>query len=1198
MHVLVAVVHHIATDGWSTGVLAKDISAAYAARLQGQAPEWAPLPVQYADYAIWQQELLGQESDPESLLAAQVAWWRDALDGLPPELALPADHPRPAAGTHRGHIARLAVPAEVHSRLLGLAREQGVTMFMVVQAALAVVLSKLGAGEDIPVGTAVAGRSDEALDDLVGFFVNSLVLRTDLSGDPTFTELLARIRKYWLGALDRQDVPFERLVEALAPERSLARHPLFQVNLTVQNNAPSILELTGLRASGLPSGTGAARFDVNVLLGEVRDGQGSPAGLRGTLTLSADLFDEATARVLSDRFSRILTALAADPGGRLHQVEALGPEEQAQVVLDWNDTAAEVPAGTVADWFADQAARTPDAVALVGGDALCTYAELDRRAGRLAGVLAGAGAGPESVVAVVLDRSAELVTALLGVLKAGAAYLPIDPGHPAQRITAMLRDARPAVIIASAEAADDLPGLPGVAVLVWGSAQLELRLAAEPACQVAALASHPVYVMYTSGSTGTPKGVVVTHGGLANYLGSVPGRVGWGAPGGRYALLQAPVTDLGNTVLFTALTTGGVLHVLDRELVTDPAAVAGYLAGRAVDYLKAVPGHLAALGTGPGGPGAVLPGRSLVLGGEAADPAWLAAVCDKAGRRGVFNHYGPTEATIGVATGRIDGGSARAGAVPVGTPVANTRMFVLDSRLGPVPAGVTGELYVAGAQLARGYLGRPALTAGRFVACPYTGGERMYRTGDLARWTPDGQLVFCGRADQQVKIRGYRVEPGETEAVLAACPGVAQAAVIVGDGATGEKRLVAYLVPAAAGIDTGVLTGRAREHAASRLPEHLRPAAMVVLDALPLTANGKLDRAALPAPTDPGAAGAGDGRVMQTVTEELLCGAFAEVLGRDRVGPGDNFFELGGHSLLALRLVELLRTKGVSVSVRQLVTAPTVSRLMATMSLSSVRDSFSVLLPIRVEGDRPPLFCLHPAGGLSWCYMPLAHYTPDGFRIYGLQARGLDGKTAPAGSIREMAEDYIEQIRTVQPHGPYYLLGASFGGILAQETAARLQALGEEVAALVIMDSYPPARRGRSADGGFGVSDVGGRPEPQAAVPDAPSPQLIDWVRAEAGEVLGAITDDEVLLLARAYEENGRLRRKHKFSRFDGDALVFVAARPDSDHGDGDSPALRWTPYISGEISEVRLSCTHKDMLEPAELARVWDDVSSWLGLP
>src|SRR6202453_1120034 len=520
VYVLVVVIHHIATDGWSAGVLARDISTAYAARLEGRVPGWAALPVQYGDYAIWQRELLGDEDDPESLLAAQVAWWREALAGAPPELALPADRPRPPAPSHRGHAVPLEVPADVHARLAALAREQGVTMFMIVQAALAVLLSKLGAGEDIPVGTAVAGRSDEALDDLVGFFVNTLVLRTDLSGDPEFTAVLGRVREYWLGALDHQDVPFERLVEALAPERSLARHPLFQVNLTVQNNAPAVLDLPGLRAAGMPARTGTARFDLQVSLGEARDGRGLPAGLGGTVIVAADLFDEESAGVISGRFARVLAAVAASPATPLRQVQVLGADERAQVVAGWNDTACRVPAGTLPELFEAQAARTPDAVAVACDGVIVTYAELDAAA-----VLAARGVGPESVVAVVMDGSAELVTALLGVLKAGAAYLPVDPGYPAQRIAFMLDDAKPGCVLADDVHAAGLRQTCTVPVLTAGDLALAAELAGLPggdpgrAERAVALPSHPAYVIYTSGSTGVPKGVVVTHAGIVNLLG-------------------------------------------------------------------------------------------------------------------------------------------------------------------------------------------------------------------------------------------------------------------------------------------------------------------------------------------------------------------------------------------------------------------------------------------------------------------------------------------------------------------------------------------------------------------------------------------------------------------------------------------------------------------------------------------------------
>ena len=469
-HVLVVVLHHIAGDGWSMGPLARDLSVAYAARRAGRAPGWAPLPVQYADYALWQREVLGDEDDPDSLLSQQVGYWRGVLDGAPEELRLPADRPRPPVASHRGHAAPLRIPGEVHRDLAALARTQGVTMFMVVHAALAVLLSRLGAGGDIPVGSPVAGRADVALDELVGFFVNTLVLRTDVSGNPSFEQLLGRVREAGLGALDHQDVPFERLVEVLAPARSLARHPLFQVRLTVQNNAPATLELPGLRVSGLPAGAApvAANLDLELTVAETFDPDGAPAGLRGSVVVAADLFDSGAAGRIAGRLARVLETAAADPLASVSRVQVLDATEREQVLEEWNGTAAAVPAVTLAGLFGAQAARSPDAVAVVDGDSVVSYAALDAAAGRLAGLLAARGAGPERVVAVAMGRSADLVIALLGVAKAGAAYLPVDPGYPAGRVAVMLSDARPVVIVASAQTAEDLPVLAAVPVLVTG----------------------------------------------------------------------------------------------------------------------------------------------------------------------------------------------------------------------------------------------------------------------------------------------------------------------------------------------------------------------------------------------------------------------------------------------------------------------------------------------------------------------------------------------------------------------------------------------------------------------------------------------------------------------------------------------------------------------------------------------------------
>ncbi len=935
VHVLLTVIHHIANDGWSAGVLARDLSVAYAARAGGQEPGWEPLPVQYADYAIWQRELLGSEDDPESLLSAQVAWWRDALEGAPPELALPADRPRPAAPGYDAHVAPVEVPADVHARLAALARQQGVTMFVVVQAALAVLLSKLGAGEDIPVGTAIAGRSDEALNDLVGFFVNTLVVRTDLSGDPEFTEVLARVRRFWMGVLDHQDVPFDRLVEALAPERSLGRHPLFQVEFTLQNNAPAAMALPGQRAARVAAGQPTARFDLQLGLAETRDGQGQPAGLRGTFTAAAARFDQTTTRAISDRLARVLAAVADRPQARLSQIQALSPDERARVVAGWNATGRGLVPATVPELVAGVAARVPDAVAVSCGAVALTYGELDAAADRLASALAARGAGPESVVGVVMDRSAELVAALLGVLKAGAAYLPVDPGYPAQRVTAMLRDARPAVIIASAEAAADLPGLPGVPVLVLEGAELAGAGAgvAGGGGPVGLLPGSAAYVMYTSGSTGVPKGVVVPHAAVDRLV-----RQGGFAPvgGGDVVGLVSSVSfDAATFEIWGALANGARLAVAPAGVLS-AGELAGFVSGSGVTALWLTAGLFSQVAEADAGALAGL--RYLLAGGDVLPVAACRAVLEQAPGVVLVNGYGPTENTTFTATWPVRAGDVEGAAgIPIGTPVADTQVFVLDRWLEPVPVGVAGELFAAGAGLARGYAGRPGMTGERFVASPFGSGKRMYRTGDLAKWTPDGVLVFCGRADDQVKLRGFRIEPGEVEAVLAACPGVARAAVAVREDSrraqsalpSGEdKRLVAYLVPADGGTDKAALAARAREYVAGRLPGYMVPAVVTVLDEFPLTANGKVDRAALPAPDY--ASAATGGRGPQTVAEEILCGLFADVLGLGQVGAEDDFFALGGHSLLATRLVSRVRAVlGVEVPVRALFAAPTPARLAA-----------------------------------------------------------------------------------------------------------------------------------------------------------------------------------------------------------------------------------------------------------------------------
>ncbi|MFI6063531.1 amino acid adenylation domain-containing protein, partial [Streptomyces sp. NPDC051286] len=926
---LVVVVHHIAGDGWSTGPLARDVSDAYAARREGRAPRWAELPVQYADYALWQRELLGEESDPESVISRQVAYWRTALAGAPEELDLPFDRPRPAVASYQGLSVPLEIPADVHASLAQLARDEGVTLFMVLQAALATLLSRMGAGTDIPVGSAVAGRTDEALDDLVGFFVNTLVIRADLSGNPSFRELLARVREVGLSAFAHQDVPFERLVEELAPARSLARHPLFQVMLTVQNTAEATVDLPGAHGGGMSAGAQAAKFDLEMSVGEVFDDTGAPAGLRGVMTVASDLFDAGTAEELASRWVWVLEALVADPSMRVSALDVLGSEERRRVLVEWNDTGAVFGGSTLPGVFEAQVAGAPDAVAVVADGDAVSYAELDARANRLARLLVGRGVGPESVVGVALERGVDLVVALWGVLKAGAAYLPVDPELPAERIAFMLRDAGAAVVLTVDAFTELVPdGLPSV-VLDSPAIAGELAGLDSSAPGVALLPSHPAYVMYTSGSTGLPKGVVVSHAGMVNRLLWMQER--YGLADGERVVQKTPFGfDVSVWELFWPLLVGGVLVVARPGGHRDPGYLAGLIREQGVSTVHFVPSMLEVFlrDAGAAGCGGL---RRVVCSGEALSPQVVRRFFEVFEGVELHNLYGPTEASVDVTSWQCDPADVSGSVVPIGRPVANTQVFVLDAHLAPVPVGVVGELYLAGVQLARGYANRPGLTSERFVANPFSGsGGRMYRTGDRVRWNAEGELEYLGRADDQVKIRGFRIEPGEVQAVIASHPQVVQAAVIAREDTPGDTRLVAYVVP----DGEADITDEVREFTSGSLPEYMVPSAVVVLDALPVTVNGKLDRKALPAPDY--AATAGSGRAPANVREEILCAAFAEVLGLGAVGVDDNFFQLGGHSLLAVSLVERLRAHGVTVSVRALFDAPTPAGLAAAAGVEEV----------------------------------------------------------------------------------------------------------------------------------------------------------------------------------------------------------------------------------------------------------------------
>jgi amino acid adenylation domain-containing protein len=985
-----------------------------------------------------------------------------------------------------------------------------------------------------------------------------------------------------LGALDHQDVPFERLVETLAPERSVGRHPLFQVMLAVENNAMPVLDLPGLSGRTLATGAAPAKFDVNINIGEAFE-DGHAAGLRGSVTLAADLFDLRTAELLAQRFMRVLDSVAADPQVLLHEVAVLSEAERGLVLSDWNGTTDAAGVATGPALFEEQVRRTPTAVAVASDEAVVSFAALNKRANRLARVLVERGVGPESVVGVVMERSVDWVVAVLAVMKAGGVYLPVDPTYPADRITYMLGDARPTAILATTTSVHVLPDPVAAPVMVIddpdSSAQIANRVSddlsdADRAGRL--VPTHAAYVIYTSGSTGRPKGVVVSHAGLGSLVAAQSERFAVDA-GSRVLQFASAGFDASVSELMVTLCSGAALVLVPAERLAPGPELVETVAGFGVSHVTLPPSVLSVMD-----PAALPSVSTLVVAGEASSAGLLARWAD--GRR-LINAYGPTETTV-CATMSVP---FRAGGIAdVGGPITGARVYVLDDRLEPVAPGVVGELYVAGAGVARGYVGRAGLTSERFVACPFAAdGQRMYRTGDRVRWTWDGRLVFVGRADEQVKIRGFRVEPGEIEAVLVGHPQVAQATVIVREDRPGDRRLVAYIVAdPAEDADVEELPGTVRRFAGGRLPDYMVPAAVVVVEKMPLTASGKLDRRVLPAP-DFGPALSGS-RAPSTPQEELLCSVFAEVLGLERIGVDDSFFDLGGHSLLAVSLVDRLRARGVSTSVRSLIEAPTVAGLISRLGETSVADARSVLLPIRAHGSKPPIFCIHPAGGVSWCYLPLAQHVPQEYPLYGLQARGLDGAHPLAPSVREMAADYIEQIRAVQPSGPYHLLGLSFGGFAAHEIAVQLQAAGEEVAALVIMDAFPPSPEALAAATAEAEAEAEAEADEDADLADE-----LDRVRREYGDVIGTASDEELAIVVHILRNNRKIALAHEFRTFDGDLLLIAAEI----RAGGLHDVETWAPHLSGKVVRAGLPCRHAELARPDMLAQVWAEISVWPGL-
>ncbi|MER5551557.1 amino acid adenylation domain-containing protein [Streptomyces sp. NPDC002793] len=1203
-HILLLVVHHIAFDGWSADVLARDLSAAYRARATGAEPALPELPVQYADHALHQRNALGAADDPGSPLGRNLSYWTSTLRGAPRELRLPADRPRPAIAGHRGGDVHFTVPGPVRDALRELARDAGATSFMVVRAALATLLTRLGAGTDIPLGSPVAGRRDDALHDLIGFFANTLVLRTDTGGDPTFRQLLGRVRETDLDAHDHQDLPYDTLVDALQPTRSLSLQPFFQVMLVYQNTEQRELSLPGVTSTFVETGSPTAMFDLTFEFSDrPAPAPGRSGTLSGRLEYAADLYDRETAETLVARLLRLLAAAVSAPDTPLSRLDVLAPDERVRILDHFGrgDLTPPAPTTTLPALFEHWADLQPDSAALVRDDGELTYGELDDRANRLARELAARGAGPDRTVALVLPRGPELPLAVLAVLKTGAAYLPVDPAHPPERIAYVLGDLATELLVTSrrvlGSGALTGAGVPRAGCVVLDDPDTVTALAARPALRLTdtdrarpLTPLDPAYVIHTSGSTGRPKGVVVSHGTAVNLADDHRHRFGAG-PGTRVLQFSSFSFDAAVWELCAALMTGGALVQAGEERRMG-GPLADFLTEHRVNLAVLPPVVITAFPAD-----CRLPDDLILATAGSACPAEL--VERWAPRLRLFNLYGPTEATVCVTAQEVP--AAAGGRPPIGRPMAAHRVYVLDETLSPVPAGVPGELYVGGEGLALGYANRPSLTAGRFVADPFgEPGSRMYRTGDLVRWLADGSLDYLGRTDQQVKIRGYRIEPGEIESVLTAHQDVSQAAVVVRTEPSGGESLAGYLV---AVENRRVDTAGLRNLLTGRLPDYMVPSDLVVLDSLPLTVNGKLDTTALPAPQRAG----GRGRLPVTATEKAVARAFGEVLGVTDVGADDDFFDLGGNSIGTVQFAARAAKDGVALAAADVFTRRTVAALSTladgrdtvrhlTGQVSGAgrgpqEDVFATLLPIRATGIRDPLFCLHGGLGLSLPYLGLAAHIGEERPLYGLQAPQASGGV-PSDTLEAQAEGCLEQIRAVQPAGPYHLMGWSYGGLLAHRVALRLREEGERVAYLACLDAFPYDAVADGPPAGQEellsrfleyVGHDGGQGAP-------PGTHEVVAVLRRQGGVFARLTTADVERLIAVMGHHAELATRYAPGRLDGDMTLFVAtAGPAARTA---AAAHRWAPHVSGRITVHEVPYVHEYLMHPepqAEIGRVLD---------
>jgi amino acid adenylation domain-containing protein len=1037
-HAVLVNTHGIVCDDASLTIVLDEMWECYRAVRCAERPDLRELPLQWAAHAARQRRLPGNREH------AEIEFWRRKLAGAPARLELPADRPRPSVQGWHGSAVSRVIPADLAGGLRGLARREEAALFDVLVGAFVVLIGRYSGQTDIVISSMTANRGRDEARTLVGPLSDPMILRSDLSGNPSFARLLEQVKRTIADAHAHHTLPFEKLLNELHVERSLSHAPVSQVMLNVTGSSAIARAVDGLRIHPLPFDTGIAPLDLTV---NVHDTVGR---LECVFEYNTDLFDADTISRMAAHFERVLAAFVADVEQPIERVSLLTESERRRMAVEWNETDRSFPhAEPFHELFAAQSARTPDAIAVICGADRLTYRELDRQSNRLARYLVRRGVGPETVVGLCVERSAKMVVGLLGIAKAGGAYLPLDPGLPSERLNFMVADSGASLVVMEEATRPRLPGL--LSAVCIDSDRTEIDLESPTAPTSAISADNLVYVIYTSGSTGMPKGVMVTHGGLHNYL--CWAKDAYFDRSGHGSLVHSPLAfDLTVTSLLAPLVCGRSVTLLPEQAVLEEMSAA-LRDGPGYCLLKLTPAHIEGLGYMLAPEDVAGKVGALVIGGEALRAESLAFWRSADPALKIVNEYGPTETVVGCCVHEVTPDARAAGEIPIGRPIANTQLYILGKNLQPVPIGVLGELYIGGAGVARGYCNRPDLTAEQFVPDPFARhpGQRLYATGDLARYRANGCIDFVGRDDAQVKIRGHRVELREIEATLSEHPTVNAAVVLLLDRA-GQKHLAAYVVPAGNGT---VVVEDLRAFARSKLPEYMIPTAITVLDALPLTVNGKVDRRMLATLELP--RGGTEYRGPRDLLEEQLVKIWEVVLGVHPIGITDDFFEAGGHSLLAARLFAQIDNRfNRKLPLATLFQARTIEELAVVLRAQETRSAWASLVPVRPQGTRPPLFCVHAAGANVLIYRPLARHLDSDQPLYSLQAVGLDGRSKPYVQVERMAAHYISEIRQVQPEGPYHLVGASFGGLVVFEMAQQLVAQGQRVALLAMLNTNCP----------------------------------------------------------------------------------------------------------------------------------------------